>query len=37
MNSGKNFNIFEKMLTNAEDAGSEVGKKGLLSRSMVQP
>ena len=37
MNPAKNFNIFEKMLTKAEDAGSEAGKKGVLSRSMVQP
>jgi hypothetical protein len=37
MNPGKNFNLFEKMLTKTDDQASEVGKKGFLTRSMVQP
>jgi hypothetical protein len=37
MNPAKNFNIFEKMLTKADDTGIEASKKGLLTRSMVQP
>jgi hypothetical protein len=37
MNPGKNFNLFEKMLTKTDDSASEVGKKGFLTKSMVQP
>lgn len=37
LNPGKNFNLFEKMLTKSDDQASEVGKKGYLARSMAQP
>lgn len=37
MNPGKNLNLFEKMLTKADESASEVGKKGFLTKSMVQP